>query len=434
MDSEVVQKHRFHDFGPAEEAAVVDGAIPKNTKKANCFWINVFDTFCREKKIRFDFEKCSTEELGQVLKRFYGGLRKKNGDVYQPGGYLAARAAIQRRLNALKRPFNVREDAAFRESNIVLDAVLKRNKAEGKTQKVQHKDALTDADKDRLAMYFEDVLETQDTRKLQSYCWYNIARHLGLRGSEIFVRIRKDDIEIKTNEDGSEYVTFKGDFLTKNSPGGINGREFASCGRIENATQVKAMRRLLSFLNPNQPRLFQRILYGCRPNDGPWFANAPLGHNSISEMMPQLSVWADLSKRYTNHCVRATVVTDLMDAGFSAHEVCAVTGHKNAQSLEHYDRIDREGSARPSEMVKVLDGEILLEKNGRKAKLASATICEPRAPSLASSTLVREEMLAGHVVDKIVIRDQSVVHHLTINIGTTTEKQQQQSVSSSQHL
>ena len=45
MDSEVVQKHRFHDFGPAEEAAVVDGAIPKNTKKANCFWINVFDTF-----------------------------------------------------------------------------------------------------------------------------------------------------------------------------------------------------------------------------------------------------------------------------------------------------------------------------------------------------------------------------------------------------
>ena len=98
MDSEVVQKHRFHDFGPAEEAAVVDGAIPKNTKKANCFWINVFDTFCREKKIRFDFEKCSAEELGQVLKRFYGGLRKKNGDVYQPGGYLAARAAIQRRV------------------------------------------------------------------------------------------------------------------------------------------------------------------------------------------------------------------------------------------------------------------------------------------------------------------------------------------------
>ena len=113
MDSEVVQKHRFHDFWPAEEAAVVDGAIPKNTKKAKCFWINVFDTFCRE-KIRFDFEKCSAEQLGQVLKRFYGGLRKKNGDVYQPGGYLAARAAIQRRLNALKRPFNVREDAAFR--------------------------------------------------------------------------------------------------------------------------------------------------------------------------------------------------------------------------------------------------------------------------------------------------------------------------------
>ena len=104
----------------------------------------------------------------------------------------------------------------------------------------------------------------------------------------------------------------------------------------------------------------------CRPNSGPQFANAPLGHNSISEMMPKLSVWANLSQRYTYQCVRATVVTDLMGAGFSPREVCAVTGHNNAQCLEHYDRLDREDSERRSKRF----------ETGRPSATATATfIC-----------------------------------------------------------
>ena len=62
----------------------------------------------------------------------------------------------------------------FRDSTIVLDTVLKRNKAERKPHKVQHKDAITDSDKDCLGEYFKDVLEDQETHKLQAFCWYII--------------------------------------------------------------------------------------------------------------------------------------------------------------------------------------------------------------------------------------------------------------------
>ena len=82
-----------------------------------------------------------------------------------------------------------------------------------------------------------------------------------------------------------------------------------------------------------------------------------LGNNQLKDMMPNLSVRANLSKRYTNHCLRATVVTTLKDAGFSNHEVCAVTGHQNQASIENYDRLDRKGSKRSSEMAAVLDGK-----------------------------------------------------------------------------
>ena len=136
-------------------------------------------------------------------------------------------------------------------------------------------------------------------------------------------------------------------------------------------------------------------------------------------MMPQVSVWANLSKTYTNHCVRATVVTDLMDAGFSPHEVCALTGHKNAQSLEHYDRLDREGSERPSKMAKVLDGETLTSSKTTKMKPSTKYTPDGTADG-------------GRVLDQIVLNEHAVIHHLTINVGNTTEQQQQQSVSSSQ--
>ena len=83
---------------------------------------------------------------------------------------------------------------------------------------------------------------------------------------------------------------------------------------------------------------------------------AMLGLNTtLSQMMPLLYVRAKLSIRYTNHCIRTSVVTELKDAGFSNHEVCAITDHQNDGSLLHYDRIDRRGSKRPAMMADVLD-------------------------------------------------------------------------------
>ena len=65
---------------------------------------------------------------------------------------------------------------------------------------------------------------------------------------------------------------------------------------------------------------------------------------SLSQMMPPFSVHANLSTLYTNHCVGASVVTDLKEAGYSNHEVCAITGHQHESSLARYDRIDHKGS------------------------------------------------------------------------------------------
>ena len=44
--------------------------------------------------------------------------------------------------------------------------------------------------------------------------------------------------------------------------------------------------------------------------------------------MKNISNKAGLSKSYTNHCVRVTVISELVEQGFSSDEIATHTGHK----------------------------------------------------------------------------------------------------------
>ena len=83
------------------------------------------------------------------------------------------------------------------------------------------------------------------------------------------MKINKTDLVFKMDKHEQEYATLSADFNGKNTPGGLGGREFQTCARIQDPTQVSALRRLFARLHPLQDRLFQRIFYGVRPVEGP---------------------------------------------------------------------------------------------------------------------------------------------------------------------
>ena len=66
--------------------------------------------------------------------------------------------------------------------------------------------------------------------------------------------------------------------------------------------------------------------------------NAALGHNKLSKFMRELSTAAGLSNQYTNHYVRVTSIVNLKAAGVEDRKICAVSGHRNFQSLNANDR------------------------------------------------------------------------------------------------
>ena len=92
----------------------------------------------------------------------------------------------------------------------------------------------------------------------------------------------------------------------------------------------------LTKLNEKCDTLFQRPRDVNWESSPTWNVNSPLGVYPLGNMMPAISKDAQLSMIYTNHCIRATTVTTLCQAGIPPTDIVAVTGHRNVQSLDHY--------------------------------------------------------------------------------------------------
>ncbi len=101
--------------------------------------------------------------------------------------------------------------------------------------------------------------------------------------------------------------------------------------------------KMVSKLSPKCKYLWQRVREKFDQDDAVWFCGSPLGKNSISKMMPTISILADLSQRYTNHSIRTTSITTLDGAGHEGRHIMKVSGHKSETSIKHYSHHVSEG-------------------------------------------------------------------------------------------
>ena len=93
--------------------------------------------------------------------------------------------------------------------------------------------------------------------------------------------------------------------------------------------------------------------------------------------MKRISNKANLSRSYTNHCVRATAVQKLVDAGVSETAIMGTTGHRQVQSLTAY--ANRNSEQKRKEMAAVLDGESPTATNAATRALTAPTTSVQRS-------------------------------------------------------
>ena len=342
---------RFPSRSLGDVNRLIGERVPASTKRTTDHWLKLFRTFCDQAKLEVNLREDPAEKIGEALALCYVNSRGQNGQPYQRPSLMGLRAALHRHISSMRRDINIMNGEEFRLANDALDARLKELKRTGEAKPAKHKAIITDADLERLGSYFSDL---SSPVVLTEAVWFTITYHFAMRGCENQAQLRKQDLVLKNDEKGHEYFELATAFNTKNHQGGTGGREKVSDGRIQHPKQVAAVKELLAKLNPKSDRLFQMARRGLKPAaDSPFFNGLPLGKNTLKEMMKRISAKAKLSDVYTNHCVRATAVQRLVDAGVPETAIIATTGHKQVQSLVPY--ACRNSDARKSEMAAILD-------------------------------------------------------------------------------
>ena len=93
----------------------------------------------------------------------------------------------------------------------------------------------------------------------------------------------------------------------------------------------------VSKLNPGFNHLWQHPKQGRHQyTDEVWYNKVVVGHNLLERFMVYLSKDANLSQRYTNHCIRHTVMDTLDKKNFEARHMMAIFGHRSESSIKKY--------------------------------------------------------------------------------------------------
>ena len=93
----------------------------------------------------------------------------------------------------------------------------------------------------------------------------------------------------------------------------------------------------LSKLNKKRPDLWQPPKFNIKEGHADeWYDNQVIGRDPLNETMKNLSTRAKLSTIYTNHCIQASTVTQLVCQGFEARHIMKISVHKSENSIKNY--------------------------------------------------------------------------------------------------
>ena len=320
---------------------------------------NFCETFCstewfqQQQEFRNDIENMEVDELNKCLAKFYVSVRKTDGSYYKKTSLLSIRAALDRHLKAPpnNKKFSICDNNMFSHANKTLNAYLKHLSSTGEIAGTVHKEPLSTEVIQKLYKKGELAeTSTRDPRALMQTAWLFISLYFGKRGRENQAAMKKSILRLVTTADGAEYFELNrnepGAVLTmKNHQDGIDSTEDHSNSKIfavpgSSQCPVEVLKTYLSHLNPDLESLFQRpkdMTAKFNPDACKvWYDARKLGHNSLENMLRNMTTRAEITPYFTNHSLKATTVTVLSERNVETRQIKAVTGHRSDTSIESY--------------------------------------------------------------------------------------------------
>lgn len=289
-------------------------------------------------------EDIPPEELNLILAEFLISLRKKDGSVYEPDSLTAIFRSVKRFLDEKDYAADLLLDKKFQDVRDALKRKRKISKEEGKGNRPQKAEPLTETEEDLL--WTSGQLSTDNPRALLNTMWFLNGKLFGLRGVKEHHQMRIQDVTLKTDENNEEFLELN-ERGTKTRTGltsdsrPFNPKMFQDVAHPERCP-VKIYKEFIQHrpVKMNEPDSPFYLGVKPKPADDVWFICAPLGHNTLSGIMKSMAAAAGLKGRKTNHSLRHTACNRLLNSGVAPVVVAQLSGHKNIDSLRNYSTAD----------------------------------------------------------------------------------------------
>ena len=306
-----------------------------NTSSSTTYAANMFHEFLSNQNLlTMDFVMLNTQEQDQLVASFFTSLRRKDGDLLKRMSFNTIKYALSRYLN---ENYQIKIlDSSFSSTNTALYnmSIIMKQSNKGF---INHYEQIPDRE---LHKIFNEI-DVKNPQQLQWYVFIIIQLHFCKRGCENIEKYTKSTFAITEDNDGTKYIYQSTDEMTKNNRQDTtekvtNGRVYEQPTWNEKCP-VKCFQFYCSKLS-NINRLWQRAKPNCPFTETQWYTAQPIGVNTIARFMKNISAHFQLSKSYTNHCLRVSSIS-ILGRSFEENDIKTVSGHSTTSSLGIYKRV-----------------------------------------------------------------------------------------------
>lgn len=298
-------------------------------------------------------------ELDRIMSLFFMNAKKKdpnsiknNGELYQPDSLTSYRNGWHRVLQENEYPFDILKDKEFETSRKVLANRRKQLVGLGLGNKPCATRSLTSKEIDEL--FKNGYFGAENPLSLQRAIWWKISISFGFRARDESRKLCFGDIKLMVDENGAEYLEWDKERGSKTRTGETSNthqRAFNPCAYATGGPQcpveiykIFVSKRPIESKNNDSPFFLAMVPNDKLQHTQPWYYNRPLGKNKLGEFLSKApSYLQSISQNSTtsrskisNHSVRKTAITTLLENNVDPLHVSQLSGHKNIESLNSY--------------------------------------------------------------------------------------------------
>ena len=359
-----LSKNRFQKVSEEEVLEAEKGFVPSNTRRCNNWAFTNFSLWLANSDDGIDdpdkiLLTDDSKLLCSYLCRYVMETRKENGEQYPPRTLFQLMCGLLRYMRDKKNDaFNILDEKNpdFVPLKKVMDSHFKQLHNDGIGTRQSQSEVISYEEEDLL--WTRGVMGLDTPKKLVRTVFFYTGLNLCLRGGDEHRCLKVSQFCRMTVNDpknaGQDIVCYEyTEHGSKNNKGGLQQIKKRQQNKVVRhyADPAVGSRCLVAILDVYMSRrpefppdsLDSDVFY-LRPfekcTEGkPWFYVRAMSHNTLKAMLKTMFKEAGLNAdKITNHSLRATATTRMIDAGIPEKVIMDRTGHHSLDGLKPYCR------------------------------------------------------------------------------------------------